>query len=164
MNQAVNFSSIENNLIFEDHPNPSWARQKWISLDGEWTIEHQRQKHCIQVPYPIGSELSGVHFKDKGTFKYSKSIEIMKLFENKRFILNVGACDYSTTVFVNHARIGRHIGGYSSFTFDITEALHKGTNKIELIVRDSHSPFQVRGKQTFLRKPFYVWYNGISGI
>ncbi|HNP93682.1 MAG TPA: glycoside hydrolase family 2 TIM barrel-domain containing protein [Rectinema sp.] len=164
MNQAVNFSSIENNLIFEDHPNPSWARQKWISLDGEWTIEHQRQKHCIQVPYPIGSELSGVHFKDKGTFKYSKSIEIMKLFEKKRFILNVGACDYSTTVFVNHARIGRHIGGYSSFTFDITEALHQGTNKIELIVRDSHSPFQVRGKQTFLRKPFYVWYNGISGL
>ena len=164
MNRAVDFSSIGNNSIFEDHPNPSWARRTWISLDGKWTIEHKREKSSIQVPYPVGSQLSGVHFLDKGTFKYSKSLEIKELDKKKRFILNVGACDYLTKVFVNSSEVGRHVGGYSSFAFDITEALHKGTNKIELIVRDSHSPFQVRGKQTFLRKPFYVWYNGISGL
>ena len=164
MNRAVDFSSIGNNSIFEDHPNPSWARRTWISLDGKWTIEHKREKSSIQVPYPVGSQLSGVHFLDKGTFKYSKSLEITELDKKKRFILNVGACDYSTKIFVNHSEVGRHVGGYSSFAFDITEALHKGTNKIELIVRDSHSPFQVRGKQTFLRKPFYVWYKGISGL
>ncbi len=164
MNRHMHYDSIMNSSIFEDHPNPAWARRTWISLDGVWEIEHNGRTGQIQVPYPIGSELSGVDYPDRGTFVYRRNFEIASPKDDERLILHIGACDYETTVFVNATRIGNHIGGYSSFAFDITEAVRNGTNQIEILVRDSHSPFQVRGKQTFLRKPFYVWYGGISGI
>lgn len=153
-----------NATIFENHPNPSWARRSFISLDGTWKIEHNGHSAQIRVPFPVGSELSGVDFKDSGTFIYQRTFEIDDLRDDECLLLNIGACDYATTVSVNSITIGKHVGGYSSFAFDITEAVHRGTNCIELLVRDSHSPFQVRGKQTFLGKPFYVWYKGISGV
>jgi beta-galactosidase/beta-glucuronidase len=155
---------MTNTSIFEHHPNPAWARRTWISLDGSWEIEHNGHKGQIQVPYPVGSELSGVDYQDKGTFVYRKTFEIAGLKDDERLLLHIGACDYATTVSVNGMKIGEHTGSYSSFAFDITDAVHSGTNLIVLLVKDSHSPFQVRGKQTFLRKPFYVWYKGIAGV
>ncbi len=164
MNSHTHYNSMINTSIFEDHPNPAWARRTWISLDGTWEIEHNGHRGQIQVPYPIGSELSGVDYPDRGTFVYRRDFEIEGPKEEERLILHIGACDYETTVFVNATRIGNHVGGYASFAFDITDLVRAGTNQIALLVKDSHSPFQVRGKQTFLRKPFYVWYRGIAGV
>ncbi len=165
MNRHTYYDSITNTSIFENHPNPAWARRKWISLDGTWDIEHNGHRGQIQVPYPVGSELSGVDYPDKGTFVYRKTFEVAEPESDEMLLLHIGACDYATTVSINGMKAGEHIGGgYSSFTFDITDAVQAGTNRIELLVQDSHSPFQVRGKQTFLRKPFYVWYRGISGV
>jgi beta-galactosidase/beta-glucuronidase len=119
---------------------------------------------AILVPFPIGSAESGVDFKDKGLFVYEREFTLERYTSAKRYLLRVGACDYRSTVLVNGQTMGSHVGGYASFSFDITQAVKAGTNKVEIRVRDSHSPYQVRGKQTFLRKPFFVWYAGISGI
>ncbi|MCX7026390.1 MAG: hypothetical protein NT061_02620 [Spirochaetes bacterium] len=154
----------EDRLIFAEHPNPAWARRSWMSLDGVWNIRHGGFKKHIRVPFPIGSEASGVDFRDSGLFVYEREFNLENYSSSKSYILWIGACDYRTTVLVNDHEVGRHIGGYASFHFDITTAVKAGVNRMEIRVRDSHSPFQARGKQTFLRDAFFVWYSGISGI
>jgi len=147
-----------------EHPNPAWARRSWISLDGVWQIERKGTIKDIVVPFPVGSQASGVDFPDWGTFTYARSFDVEGDPGKDRLLLNIGAADYETKVFVNDAEVGRHVGGYASFCFDITDKVLSGSNRLKIVVRDSHSPGQVRGKQTFLRNPFYVWYSGYAGI
>lgn len=146
------------------HPNPVWARRAWISLDGDWLLAHDGKTESVVVPFPVGSEASGVDFSDSGTFVYTKTFEFADLLDGDRLYLNVGAADYKSEVFVNGTKIGNHVGGYTSFHFDISEALKLGENILKIIVRDSCRPGQVRGKQTFLSKPFFVWYAGFAGL
>ena len=150
--------------IRENHPNPAWARPTWFSLDGLWSISRGGRESAIRVPFPVGSPSSGVNFPDHGRFVYRRSFELPDFSPEKRHLLHIGACDYQSALFVNGKRIGEHTGGYASFCFDITDAVKSGKNTLEIRVRDSHSPFQARGKQTFLPLPFAVWYAGIAGI
>jgi len=153
-----------NDHIYEEHPDPSWARRGWVSLDGAWRVRMGKKEAEIRVPFPIGSPASGVDFPDSGTFVYSRDFDYPSLDAAKRYELHVGACDYEAEAFLNGLRLGTHRGGYASFSFDITEAIRVGANRLEIRVADSHDAGQARGKQTFLRKPFYVWYSGIAGI
>ena len=151
-------------IIFARHPDPTWARRRWVSLDGIWKLRHKGRQEEIRVPFPIGSEASGVDFGDSGLFVYSRSFDYPGLDSAKRYELHIGACDYEAEVFLNGRRLGSHRGGYSSFSFDVTEVLRSKGNEIRLRVRDSHSPFRPRGKQTFRRRAWYVWYEGIAGV
>ncbi len=112
----------------------------------------------------MGSPASGVNFPDHGRFIYRRDFELSEYSPEKHYLLHIGASDYRTVVRVNGVKIGNHTGGYASFSFDISGVARAGQNSLEIQVRDSHSPFQVRGKQTFLPKPFAVWYAGISGM
>ncbi len=154
---------VEDGFLFSAHPDPSWARRSWISLDGPWRVRRGRRVREVRVPFPIGSGLGGADFPDRGSFEYSRDFDLAPDAARGSVILRVGACDYETVVEVNGREAGRHVGGYSSFALDVTAFVRPGRNRIVLWVRDSHSPFQVRGKQTFLRGPFMVWYSGISG-
>lgn len=153
-----------NTDIVPDHPDPAWARPNWVSLDGTWRIRHKGRAADINVPFPVGSDASGVDFSESGTFAYSRTFSLDRALGDDRLFLNVGAADYESEVIVNGIGIGRHIGGYASFRFEITAAVKLGENRLEIIVRDSRNPGQARGKQTFLRKPFFVWYSGYAGI
>lgn len=164
MDEETESRFFSDGYIFAEHPDPSWARRNWMSLDGAWKIRHRGAEKTIRVPFPIGSAESGVDFRDSGLFVYEREFTLGRHDPSRRYLLRVGACDYRATVLVNGQKVGSHVGGYASFSFDITKAAKAGTNRIEVQVRDSHSPYQVRGKQTFLRKPFFVWYAGISGI
>ncbi len=150
--------------IYLQHPNPAWARRDWTSLDGAWNIRRGGRAATINVPFPVGSDASGVDFPDSGTFLYSRTLEIPRKDPGCRYFLNVGAADYEARALVNGSDVGRHSGGYSSFRLDVTEALRAGANDLAIEVRDSHAAWKVRGKQTFLRKPFVVWYSGYAGI
>ena len=47
-----------------------------------------------------------------------------------------GAVDWQTTVYINGQEAGWHTGGYTEFTFDITNLLHTGDNEIVIRVYD----------------------------
>lgn len=162
--QEDEFGFKEDPVVFARHPDPAWARRKWFSLDGEWNIEHSGRREKIYVPFPVGSRASGVDFYDSGEFLYSRSFDFPQFDAARRYELHVGACDYEAEVVLNGRRIGSHTGGYSSFCFDISSALRAAGNMLQIRVRDSHSPAQCRGKQTFRRHAWFVWYEGISGI
>jgi len=55
-----------------------------------------------------------------------------------RVLLNFGAVDYETTVFVNGKNVTKHTGGYWAFNVDITDQLSKNETN-ELWVNALHS-------------------------
>ena len=105
-----------------------------------------------------------VPFEGVGLFRYSRFFDCPQMESTARYLLHMGASDHQTTVFLNGQLVGTHTGGYSSFSFEISAFLKSYSNRIEIQVRDSRRWAQVRGKQTFRRRSFYVWYTGIAGI
>jgi beta-galactosidase/beta-glucuronidase len=63
-------------------------------------------------------------------------------------LLHFGAVDYECIVYVNGHKAGTHKGGYSSFSFDITQYLVKGENTLVVYAQDDvRGGKQPRGKQ-----------------
>jgi len=73
-----------------------------------------------------------------GTALYRKTITAEKRSGLRYFLWFEGVGSYAT-VWVNDKAVGSHAGGRTSFTLDITEALHTGKN--ELVVRADHPAF-----------------------
>lgn len=72
-------------------------------------------------------------------------------------LLNFGAVDWRTTVWVNGVQVGSHEGGFTPFSFNITEALRKGDNELTVRVYDpTDKGTQPRGKQ--ISNPNGIWY------
>ncbi|MBQ3865430.1 MAG: beta-galactosidase, partial [Clostridia bacterium] len=126
-----------------EHPNPQWERAAWRSLNGTWQFEidngvsgEARGLHkakelsgAITVPFCPESSLSGVGNKDFMRCVWYKRIVSFtkKDLAGKRVILHFGACDFETRLFVNGERVGLpHIGGYGSFSFEITKFVKPG--------------------------------------
>ncbi|MBV9669656.1 MAG: hypothetical protein JOZ43_01755, partial [Acidobacteriales bacterium] len=71
-----------------------------------------------------------------GAAWYRTFIDIPRFGEARHVLLKFGAVDYFCEVFVNGTPIGKHEGGYTPFSFDITCTLHPGKNCIALRVID----------------------------
>ncbi|MFA6507831.1 MAG: sugar-binding domain-containing protein [Treponemataceae bacterium] len=151
-------------LIYDAHPVPSWARKKWTTLDGEWNFSRNGKSETVVVPFSIGTPASRVAYADGGHFVYSRVFDLPSYDCEKTHLLHIGASDYETVVVINGRTVGTHVGGYASFSFDISAFVGAAANRLELRVRDSRSMEQVRGKQTFLPFPFAVWYTGTTGV
>ncbi|MDR7920459.1 sugar-binding domain-containing protein, partial [Escherichia coli] len=46
--------------------------------------------------------------------------------------LRFGSADYAASVFLNGKPVGRHVGAFTPFAFDVTELLRPGSNQITL--------------------------------
>jgi beta-galactosidase len=57
----------------------------------------------------------------------------------RRYLLRVGAAAYKATVYLNGAELARHIGGYSSFHADLTDALREGENTLRITLSNEAS-------------------------
>jgi len=161
-----------------EYPRPQMVRRNWLNLNGLWdyaiTAKDRMQPRefdgQILVPYPVESALSGVMkpvgpdnrlwyhrtFKIPGRRSWNEA--------GRRILLNFGAVDWDTTVWVNGLKVGSHQGGYDPFTFDITHAIKaEEPQTIVVSVWDpSNAGNQPRGKQ--VRKPRGIWYTPVTGI
>ena len=95
---------------------------------------------------------------------YRRVVEIPRneAWEDKRFILTVGAADFFTDCWCNGVHLGHHEGGYTPFEFDLTNALQaEGSGGRALLVLRVEDPMnnaeQPVGKQ-------WRWYTTTSGI
>lgn len=148
-----------------EHPAPHWERSEWLNLNGSWQfeIDHGRsgkerdffQKDHpltgeILVPFCPESKLSGVEYKDfMAAVWYRREFTIPENWTGGRVLLHFGAVDYETEVWINGVSVGTHRGGYSSFSFDITEQLAAGENVVTVLAEDDvRSGRQPRGKQS----------------
>ena len=156
------------NLTGEEYnvyPRPQLKRNSFLSLNGKWTlILDKGQRLSINVPYPPESVLSGV-FRDMGkdpTYTYTRGFTLPKGFKRDRVILSFGAVDQICKVYINDCYVGKNLGGYNHFSFDITKYL-LDRNTITVRVWDRLSEKELPyGKQSYKRGG--MWYTPISGI
>lgn len=164
-----------------EYPRPQLVRAHWLNLNGIWDYAIRPKAETtppdtwdgqILVPFPVESALSGVMQQvgpDKALW-YRRQVSVPQnrhwTGEDKSILLNFGAVDWETTVWVNGLKVGEHRGGYDPFTFDITKGLASSKDSAgEIVVRvwdGSDAGYQPRGKQ--VRKPGGIFYTPTTGI
>ena len=70
---------------------------------------------------------------DEKLFFYEGTVWFRRLFDyqkqvGKRALLYFGAVNYEAIVFVNGKQMGKHVGGFTPFCYDVTDVLKEGEN------------------------------------
>ena len=159
--------------VLPEYPRPIMERTEWKNLNGLWDYAIiEKGKHTpsvfdgkILVPFAVESSLSGVA-KTVGAEKelvYRRSFDVPSSWKGKKVLLHFGAVDWKTDVWVNDVKVGSHTGGFTPFSFDITEALQRKNNTLLVKVWDpTDKGYQPRGKQ--VSRPEGIWYTPVTGI
>ncbi len=160
------------------YPRPQLRRAAWISLDGQWEFAFDPQArwtapdaptwtNSIRVPFAPETPASGIN--NTGFYRavwYRRTFDSHGLAGGERLLLHFGAVDYAATVWVNGARVAEHVGGYTPFSADVTDALASSGPQV-VVVRafdDPNDLAQPRGKQDWLLEPHRIWYPRTTGI
>ncbi len=167
------------NISRNEYPRPTLVRDEWINLNGCWQFEidnamvgtekefysgNTELSDKINVPFCPESKLSGIGHTDFiNCVWYKKSFNLDR--GDKRVILHFGAVDYQARVYINGEFAGEHIGGYTSFSLDITKHVVSGENCIVVCAEDDlRSGKQPSGKQSPKLESFGCFYTRTTGI
>lgn len=171
-----------NDIPRAEHPKPQFERAEWKNLNGTWEFAFDFGKSGVErewfkksepfnkeivVPFPPESELSGIQYEDfMPSVWYKREFEVPKEWNGKRIFVHFGAVDYEAKVWVNGEKAGRHVGGSSSFSFEITDRITGGKNEIVVqAVDEIRSGVQPAGKQS---PTYYNYrccrYSRVTGI
>ena len=159
--------------VLQEYPRPQMTRDRWENLNGLWEYavtasdsEPDGMDGQILVPFAIESALSGVgrSIEEDEVLWYERQFSVPKDWNGSRIMLNFGAVDWKAEVYVNGQKAGEHTGGYTPFSFDITDLLaRRGRNTLRVKVSDrTDNWFQARGKQ--VSEPGGIWYTSVTGI
>lgn len=165
--------SLNEESILTEYPRPQLRRKSYLNLNGRWDFAitksdepPKRYDGTILVPFSPESALSGVGrtLQADETLWYRRAITLPQdfLIEGGRVLLHFGAVDQEAAVFVNGAEVARHMGGYTAFWADITDALKKENTLVVRVHDDTDKSFHSRGKQKTKRGG--IWYTPQSGI
>lgn len=164
----------------KDYPRPQFVRGNWENLNGEWDFsfddanvgESEKWYQCfcgdrkIQVPFSYETKLSGIG--DETAHEnvwYARTLQIeQEKLEDSRYMLHFEGSDFLTKVWLNGQFVGSHKGGYTRFSFDLTDVAVDGENLLVVKVEDSFDMQQPRGKQRWLKDSFSCFYVQTTGI
>lgn len=163
---------IDKNCPLAEYPRPQFVRNSCINLNGSWKCEFSKSSELpsdfkteITVPFSPETPLSGVGRVLEPTeyLHYEKRFDIPSDFNKGRVFIHFGAVDQIADVYLNGVHVGSHSGGYTPFSFEITDNIKEGENRLNVTVRDFSDTKQYsRGKQKFNRGG--IWYSPQSGI
>lgn len=167
--------SIDRENPLPEYPRPQFVRDSYISLNGTWNYTIKKNSSMpvtgfpgrITVPFSPETELSGVCrviMPDDYLF-YQKSFTLPEGFNKGRVFIHFGAVDQVAKVYLNGKFVGKHVGGYTPFKFELTPYLAAEGEENSLVVRVndySDTKSYSRGKQKMKRGG--IWYSPQSGI
>ncbi|MFW6006842.1 MAG: glycoside hydrolase family 2 protein [Halanaerobiales bacterium] len=169
-----------NEIPRPEYPRPQMMREEWKNLNGKWQFEIDNGKSGrarglvdksklekeIVVPFCPESKLSGIENTDfMEAVWYKRKFEIPENWQDKRILIHFGAVDYETEVWINGESAGTHRGGYTPFSFDITDYLQEGINEVTVCAEDDvRSGLQPGGKQSPEYDSFRCYYTRTTGI
>ncbi|MFW5657736.1 MAG: glycoside hydrolase family 2 protein [Bacteroidota bacterium] len=157
------FTASAQNIPLPEHPRPDFMRTSWLNLNGTWQFAFDSTdtglseqwysspdfNQNIRVPFPWGSNLSGIENKAHIGW-YSREITIPPTFNSERTFLVIGAADWKTDVWLDGQHIGTHQGGYTPFEFELTQHVqHNKTHQLVVRVDDTPHAFKLEGKQGY---------------
>ena len=154
---------------WQEYPRPQLKRDSYISLCGNWQLSLRKDDMTkllgdITVPYPPESRISGINrpLGDDEKYLYKKVFTIGEDFNKGKIFIHFGAVDQIAKVWINNQFVGEHTGGYLPFSFDITDFVAVGENKVFVDVTDNLETDLAFGKQKKNRGG--MWYTPVSGI
>ena len=164
-----------------EYPRPQFERQDWVNLNGQWTYtfdfvgsglerrfyESKGFDGRITVPFCPESKLSGVGYTDFiNHIWYQRPVSMPSAWQGRDVRLNFGAVYYNSEVYIDGKLVGRHFGGSTSFSFDVTRFLSDGKEH-SLVVHaysDTRTAKQPAGKQNMRHTQFECMYTRTTGI
>ena len=165
---------VDPSNVLPEYPRPQMMRENWLNLNGMWDYAISAKDASkpdvydgqILVPFAVESALSGVGrtLTADDALWYSREFSVPKQWKGQRILLNFGAVDWKTEVYVDGKLAGEHVGGYDPFSFDITDLLSKGKkhNLTVKVLDQTDAWYQPHGKQ--IMNPHGIWYTPVSGI
>lgn len=171
-------------MIRNEYPRPQMVREKWTNLNGQWDFLFDFSKSGVErklyiadnfknadalkinVPFCPESKLSGICYTDfMPAVWYMRDFILSEIDILSTIILHFGAVDYKTKIWINGNYVGEHIGGYSSFSFDISEYIICGSNTLVVYAEDDNrSGKQPIGKQSITCHSQACSYTRTTGI
>lgn len=165
----------------KEYPRPEFKRNEWLNLNGTWEFSfdddqigdeekwfesniHLEQK--IEVPFCFQSNLSGIADTSYHDYVwYKRDFIVPSEWAGKEIMLNFGAVDYHSFVYVNGSFVGEHIGGHTPFSLNISRFLNFKEDQITVKVYDPSKDERIpRGKQYWHEESAAIWYTRTTGI
>ncbi|WP_372463252.1 glycoside hydrolase family 2 protein [Actinospica acidithermotolerans] len=162
-----------------EYPRPQFVRERWLCLNGTWRFEIDQADSGyerglleaelsgeITVPFAPESQLSGVGVTDfLEAVWYRRSATVPADWAGERVLLHFQAVDHDATVWIDGVEAGRHRGGFTGFSLDITDLIEPGRQfDITVRARDSRGGSQARGKQSTRYHGYEAFYQRSTGI
>lgn len=162
-----------------EYPRPQFVRGEWLNLNGPWQFEtdpgdsglerglvSRELSDAITVPFCPEAPLSGVGLADRvAAVWYRREVVVPEEWEGRRILLHFQAVDYEATVWVNGVEVGRHKGGFTPFSCDVTRVVEPGAAAAVVVrARDPWWQPQPRGKQAAEFVPHGALYGRTTGI
>ena len=93
-------------------------------------IEYDFDKmDSISVPGDWNTQKENLLYYE-GSVWFKKSFNYQKTKNNNRVFVYFGASNYETDVYLNGKKLGKHIGGFTPFNFEVTDLLKEKDNFI----------------------------------
>jgi len=95
--------------------------------------------------------------QDQQLFFYEGTVWFRRTFDyhltpGKHVVLYFGAVNYEAIVYVNGKKMGKHVGGFTPFNYDVTSALKEGQNNVIVKVDNKRNRDQIPTN-------IYDWWN-----
>ena len=160
-----------NKQPLNDYPRPQFYRDSYKSLNGFWDYKISKSREIpedfdgqILVPYSPETTLSGVNHilqPDEYLF-YRLKFSLYDFQVKDKVFLHFLAVDQIAEVYLNGNYLGKHIGGFLPFSFEIKKYI-KDENELIVRVQDfTDTSYLSRGKQKLEHGG--IWYTPQSGI
>ena len=123
-------------------PSFVYAQRIERTINESWIFAREGEKaEVVNIPHSWNREDSvddepGYY---RGVGNYSKRLIINDNLEGRKVYLYFEGANQIAEVWVNGKFVGKHIGGYSAFCFDVTDAVRKGENELKVKVDNSHN-------------------------
>ncbi|MFZ4056497.1 MAG: glycoside hydrolase family 2 protein [Ferruginibacter sp.] len=92
----------------------------------------------MNIPGDWNSQVKELYYYE-GTVWFKKSFNYT-LKENKRLFLNFGAINYRADIYLNGTKLGTHVGGFTSFSFEVSKIIKDRNNY--LVVKVDNKRFK----------------------
>lgn len=129
LSSQVPHIQTRNHLTLSD-----WTFKKGIYNGAEKSEYNAADWATIKVPHTYSMDaINGLGYY-RGQAWYRTMITVPESMKGERLFLRFEGVGHEVEIFINGKKTGKHVGGYSAFCFDVTDALNEQNNLIALKV------------------------------